>query len=95
MSYIPDCRTDEDYNEKNLSDERDIAALRAYDLAIEDIDTLFANLDVYEVRVDLRPSDFQAAADEIQEMAKDWMEMHRNEMIVSLLDNEMDGAECD
>ena len=95
MSYIPDCRTDEDYNEKNLSDERDIAPLRAYDLAIEDIDTLFANLDVYEVRVDLRPSDFQAAADEIQEMAKDWMEMHRNEMIVSLLDNEMDGAECD
>lgn len=47
MSYIPDCRTDEYYNEKYLNDN-DKAEVRGYDWAVEEVvDTAFDNLDVF------------------------------------------------
>lgn len=48
MSYIPDCRTDEDYNEKYLN-EKDFQFVRGYDWAVEQvIDNFFDNIEVTE-----------------------------------------------
>ena len=47
MSYIPDCRTDEFYNDKNLN-EKDKEFVRGYDWCTEcAADTFFDNLDVF------------------------------------------------
>lgn len=48
MSYIPDCRTDEAYNEKYLN-EKDFQFVRGYDWAVEQvIDNFFDNIEVTE-----------------------------------------------
>ena len=48
MSYIPDCRSDENYNEKYLN-EKDFQFVRGYDWAVEQvIDNFFDNLEVTE-----------------------------------------------
>lgn len=48
MSYIPDCRSDENYNEKYLN-ERDYHEVKGYDWAVEQvIDNFFDNLEVTE-----------------------------------------------
>lgn len=48
MSYIPDCRSDENYNEKYLN-EKDFQFVRGYDWAVEQvIDNFFDNIEVTE-----------------------------------------------
>lgn len=48
MSYIPDCRTDKDYNVKYLN-ERDYHEVKGYDWAVEQvIDNFFDNIEVTE-----------------------------------------------
>lgn len=47
MSYIPDCRTDEVYNEKNLNED-DKQFVKGFDWCVESAaDCFFDNLDVY------------------------------------------------
>lgn len=47
MSYIPDCRTDENYNQKYLNDH-DKDAIKGYDWCAEEVvDNFFDNMDVY------------------------------------------------
>lgn len=47
MSYIPDCRTDENYNEKYINKE-DKTFLRGFDWCAEmTVDNFFDNMDVY------------------------------------------------
>lgn len=48
MSYIPDCRTDETYNEKHLN-EKNKEFVRGFDWCAEEaVDMLFDNLDCIE-----------------------------------------------
>ena len=95
MSVIPNCRTDEDYNESKLvgsNKERIIG----YDFAVEDIDNLFDNLDSYKDEFDIESEDInlitflgnhKKIANELREMVKHWAEMKRNELITSMIDN--------
>lgn len=47
MSYIPDCRNDENYNEKYLNNF-DKEFVRGYDWCVEmSVDNFFDNLDIY------------------------------------------------
>lgn len=47
MSYIPDCRNDENYNQKYLND-KDREFVRGYDWCTEEVvDNFFNNMDVY------------------------------------------------
>ncbi len=46
MSQFPDCRADGPYNEKNLKGSK-ADTLVGFDLAVEEISSLFDNLDVY------------------------------------------------
>lgn len=48
MSYIPDCRSDENYNEKRLT-EKDKEFVRGFDWSAEEaVDVFFDNLEVTE-----------------------------------------------
>lgn len=120
MSYIPNCRTDEIYNEKNLNN-RDKEHLLGFDWCTEmAVDNFFNNLDVYfdsdsylmHLLNERLPKDMQEeyemeytyADDENKsEMRKtetyadmlrfkilDWIEMERNELITSMIDNASD-----
>lgn len=47
MSYIPDCRKDESYNQKYLN-EKNKREIKGYDWCAEEVvDTFFDNLDTY------------------------------------------------
>lgn len=101
MSYIPDCRTDKYYNQKFLDDE-DKTFVAGFDWAVEMITNLFkGNMDVYELEFDIAGEDINLARflenhEPINEMlvgcVEHWMEMERNELITSMLDNKADEA---
>ena len=90
MSYIPNCRTHEFYNEKYLVGD-DFEFVRGYDWAVSEILNLFANLDVYFETDEIRgiPN-----AEKFKDAIEDWAEMGRNELITSMIDN-MDEDEYD
>lgn len=48
MSYIANCREDEDYNQKYLN-EKDSENIVGYDIAVEVMDSFFDNIDVYPI----------------------------------------------
>lgn len=90
MSYIPDCRTDEYYNQKFLNG-RDKNFIEGYDWAVQQILGLFCdNLDVYPELMELfddnkaiiKPNKTEIAKDAIE----DWAEMQRDELITGMLD---------
>ena len=91
MSYIPDCRTEETYNEKKLKGWRE-SAIKGFDIAAEEIDCLFDNLEVYpDVEEILDPDKAIVNKDKAQivrEAVADWLEMKRNEMITAFLDGQ-------
>ena len=86
MSYIPDSRTDEYYSEKYLGPNQKKFA-DGYDAATEDGQSFFDNLDVFDLEVDVRPSDISAVADALSEAFKIWMEGQRNVCVVSMIDS--------
>ena len=103
MTYIPDCRKDPDYNEKNLKREEKMI-LAGYDFAFEDMFRFFENLDVYKDDFDIDGEDINLIRllynhPEIRSMLEscfaDWVEMQRNEMIVSFLDDYGEDLPCD
>lgn len=97
----PDCRTDKHYNQKFLVEE-DKQFVAGYDWAVEQIlNLLEANMDVYEHEFDIEGEDInlvrflenhKAVHKVLAECADHWMEMERNELITSMLDNT---ATCD
>lgn len=116
MSYIPDCRTDENYNEKYLN-EKDKEFLLGFDWAIESaVDNFFDNNfcmpdydDSYISHVlthdvpdfmkekytmeytfgdrDEENREVKTYADWIRMKILEWIEIKRNTLITSMLDN--------
>lgn len=95
MSYIPDCRTDDTYNQKYLTQDRKIY-IAGYDTAVEEAGTFFENIDCYIDEFDVDSTDINLAyflehhedvREKLTECLADWLEMHRNEIITSLIDD--------
>ena len=91
MSYIPDCRTDENYNIGKLN-KRNLDFVSGYDYAVEIIETLFANTDVFpeleRLLDDKSAVIMNGKAEVMQESVETWLEMARDEMIVSLIEEQ-------
>lgn len=91
MSYIPDCRTDEGYNESNLN-EKNKEFIAGYDWAVAEIKNMFANLNIYpeveELLSDNKAIITEGKADLVADAIEDWAEMQRNELITSMLDGQ-------
>jgi len=94
MSYFPDIRTDEKYNEKDLTGERK-AFLKGYDFAIEVIDTLKGNLDSYkeDSLVMHYLAERSEEAEKFFSCILHYMEIDRNEVGTALLDEEYNEKE--
>ena len=117
MSYIPDCRNDENYNEKYLNNFNK-EFVRGYDWCVEmSVDNFFDNLDIYfgddshimhllneelpenmreeyeiertfadeNYRVEKR--DVKTYVDLLRSKILDYIEMERDELITSMIDN--------
>ena len=117
MSYIPDCRNDENYNEKYLNNFNK-EFVRGYDWCVEmSVDNFFDNLDIYfgddshimhllndelpenmreeyeiertfadeNARVEKR--DVKTYVDLLRSKILDYIEMERDELITSMIDN--------
>lgn len=75
MSLIPDCRTDENYNEDFLN-ETDSEFVKGFDWAIEQMKNLFeGNLDVYEEELNYVPDEGEAEEDEVYSKREDLFEI--------------------
>lgn len=117
MSYIPDCRNDENYNEKYLNNF-DKEFVRGYDWCVEmSVDNFFDNLDIYfgddshimhllneELPENMREEyeiertfadendriekrDVKTYVDLLRSKILDYIEMERDELITSMIDN--------
>lgn len=95
MSYIPDCRTDEYYNEKYLKD-KDAEFIRGFDYAVENMLNIFNNLDVYpdveELLDDKKAILKEGKAELVRDALEEWVEMARDEVITSMIES-MDETE--
>lgn len=90
MTYIPDCRTNEFYNEKYLVGDN-LEFVKGYDWAVQEILNLFANVEVYpeleELLDDNRAVIREGKIDLIIKSITDWTEAQRNELITSMIDD--------
>lgn len=87
MSYIPDCRTDENYNEKYLN-EKSKVYIAGFDCAIETIVCMIeGNLDTFPELESAMSEDTQ---NDLAEAVKIWAESTRNELITSMIDTMSD-----
>ena len=88
MSMIPDCRTDENYNQKYLN-EKDSDFLAGYDWAVKEIMNMFNNLEFYPKLLGILEGTNRDVA---MCAVEDWAEAQRDELITSMIDG-MDDAE--
>lgn len=100
MSLIPDCRTDEAYNEKYLNKE-DRTFVNGFDYCTEQaVDGFFYNLDVYfddddklmellqaELPEDEKQENATTYADLLKNKLLEWIESERDELITAMLDD--------
>lgn len=94
MSFIPDCREDEYYNQKYLN-AADKEFIKGYDYAVESVlDSFFYNLDSYNFEVDGEDIDIgrflenhEAIKDKFVDCMKIHFESDRDEMITSMIDH--------
>lgn len=95
MTYFPDCRKDEYYNQKYL-DKYNNEFIAGYDFAVDNIDNLFNNLDIYIPEMYVDDEDINLCAflenhpkieGKFRECVKHWMEMERNMLITSMIDD--------
>ena len=104
MSYIPDCRTDECYNQKYLN-EKDKDYIGGYDYCVDPtVSTFFDNLDFMdgevqaifekEVRKDLQKEGIRTVGDYVRIKLFEWIEMERDELRTAMID-EMNDDEYD
>ena len=94
MSYFPNCREDEYYNQKYLN-EKDKEFIAGADWILEQIVNMIENnADVYpdlEQLLDDNTAIIKEGKDKIvSEAVQDWAEMERNIMITSMIDNYKD-----
>lgn len=92
MSYIPDCRTDDNYNETKLN-ARNMDYIAGYDWAVEQILNLFdGNSDVFPRLADILDENTAVVNEDkeavVRESIEQWSEMQRNELITSMLDDQ-------
>ena len=92
MSYIPDCRNDENYNETKLS-TRDMDFVAGYDWAVEQILCLFdGNTNVFPRLEEILDENTAVVNEDKEAVVRDsieqWAEMQRNELITSMIDNQ-------
>ena len=90
MSYFPDCRTDEYYNQKYLT-QRNKDFVAGYDYALEQVQNLFNNLEVFPDLEQLLDDNValvkEHKVDMVQTCIEDWAEMNRDELITSMIDS--------
>ena len=90
MTRIPDCRSDEYYNERFLSDD-DKTFVKGFDWAVNTILTILDNTEVYEELDDLLDDNKaiikEGKAQIVRESIQDWAEAGRNELITSMIDS--------
>lgn len=95
MSIILDCRTDEYYNQKYLS-EKDAEFLKGYDFALELLRPLFSNLEAYYREFEFEDEDVNLARfldkhgkirDKLEEAVADWHENERDMLVTSMIDH--------
>lgn len=96
MSYIPDCRTDENYNEKYLND-KDAEFVAGMDWCrIMAVDNFFDNLDIYTQDFEDDENEFNLLEyleenEDVRQNLRDclfhYIEMQRDELITSMIDN--------
>lgn len=91
MSYIPDCRTDEVYNEKQLN-EKNKEFIAGFDWAVAEAKNLFDNLVVYPEVENILSDNVavvcEGKAEAVAEALDNWLEMSRNELITSMIDGQ-------
>lgn len=95
MSYIPDARSDEYYNQKYL-EEKDAEFVAGFDWnTINAIDNLKYNLDIYEDDMDIEGEDINLIKffenhpkikDAFFDCIADYIESERDELITSMID---------
>lgn len=87
---VPNCRTDESYNEKYLNEE-DKRFIKGYDCAVEVALNLLNNAEVYPEFEDLLdPNKALVNVDKediVREALEDWLEGERNMIITSMIDH--------
>lgn len=108
MSYIPDCRTDENYNQKYL-DDTNAEFIAGFDWArIFGVESCFDNMDIYEDAIkeieaeteeeqalldfcekhkEAAEAAFKALLESVKDSILDYIEMQRDELITSMIDN--------
>ena len=95
MSFIPDCRKDENYNYNNLK-EADKAYIDGYDKAVQtiepafdfalDSDSLLEKIGSLELPESCKGEDCETVRDFILLLINNYMESTRDEIIVSMID---------
>ena len=92
---IPDCRTDEEYNESKLNAD-DRMFTKGYDWCTGVIDNFFDNLDVFYSEDDFIRHELNAQApgykdktylDLLKDNMLKWIELERNDSIISMLES--------
>ena len=91
MSYIPDCRTDENYNDKYLN-STDKEFVAGYDYAVEQVLNLIDyNSDVDDDLENLLDTNIAVVNVDkkaiIHKAVKHWMESERDMLVTSMIDN--------
>ena len=90
MSYFPNCREDEIYNENNLT-EADKRFVAGFDYAVQVAMSLFeGNAEVYPELERLLDDKcaviMEGKAELVADSLRDWAEMERNVLITALID---------
>jgi len=85
MSYIPDCRTDENYNYKNLT-PGEKTFIDGFDFCAEGIPSALENIIDNQLECDVRPSDVEIVIRALGPELLAWLESDRNEAITDLID---------
>lgn len=85
------------YDEKDIKTTENKEFLKGFDWCVKEIINLFnGNTDIYELSydgdIDLNKV-IEKASDEIKEMIEDWAESCRDELVVSMLDDEYEEGE--
>lgn len=96
MGFIPDCRKDENYNYQNLK-EADKAYIDGYDKAVEllesafdfslESDSLLEYFGSIKLPESLKQEDCETVKDLLFLFITNHMEMSRDEIITSMIDN--------
>lgn len=91
MTFFPNVREDEVYNEKMLKPPF-IDRLGGYDYAVEEVETAFANLDAHidESLIIHYLAENPEELEKLKAVILRYLEIERNEMVVSMIESQTD-----